>query len=608
MVWNPKDWSDTVVTVSDLNRELRDRFLALVGKQAIYVDALGIVPDVSFPCDSPTAITMTAGNPLLTGLGFSGTIDQAAQWKIVLPKQWNGGTIKYRVRWTSPTAGAGDVNFLFKAAAHSDGDSIESAWGTAVGVVDTFQSAKVLHTSPMSSDVTIGGSPADGDSIVFYLSRFATGASDTKAEKVYVIGVEIFINLDTVNDDGTAWTPETWSAVMADSTQLNARVKDKFDAVIGSQTIFIDAMALIPDGFSNAFDAPTAIATTAGNPQIMGCGFSGSADQYGQFRLSLPKQWNAGTITAKFHWTATAAGAGGVVWAFAGQSFTDGDTDIPSGWGTAQVTADTFLSVKTHHITSASPTITIGNSPSKGDHLAFLIYRNATHGSDTKAEKVYLLGIELTITPDTVNDAGDSWSNSSWSNIVYSGSDFDSRISAQMTKFVGLQTLYIDGMSLSADLTNGCDAPATVAHNGAINPMIMGCGFSGSADQYAQFKVAFPKRWNAGTFTYRMHWTSHAAGSGNVQWRIQAVAASDGDSLDAAFGGTVEVTDTFQSVDLHHISPLSVAVPIGGSPVKEDLISFRIWRNATNVSDTKAEKCYLLGVEIFFTPNEVNDA
>jgi hypothetical protein len=166
---------------------------------------------------------------------------------------------------------------------------------------------------------------------------------------------------------------------------------------------------------------------------------------------------------------------------------------------------------------------------------------------------------------------------------------------------------YIDGQSIRPDLTSGCDAP-TDQTTTASNPLIMGCGFSGTADNYAQFKIPFPKSWNAGTVTFRIRWTSPNAGSGDVQWRLEGIARSDGESIDAAFGGTIAVVDTFQGVKIHHVSPTSAALTIGSTPTKQDMVYFRLWRNATNGSDTKTDKVYLEGVEVFLTMDTVNDA
>lgn len=176
-------------------------------------------------------------------------------------------------------------------------------------------------------------------------------------------------------------------------------------------------------------------------------------------------------------------------------------------------------------------------------------------------------------------------------------------INALISKFA----FYVDGQAVRPDLTNGCDAAIDQTLT-ASQPLLMGAGFSGTADQFAQFKIPLPKAWNASTVTFRVRWTSVTAGAGNVVWSLQGAASSDGDAINQAYGTAVNVTDAFTSTNKEHVTAESAAVTIAGTPAKQDTLYFRVARLATNVSDTKVEKCYLLGVEIFVTTDALNDA
>jgi hypothetical protein len=192
----------TVLTASWLNTYLKDNMLAMLGQQWFYVDGTALRPDLTNGCGAPTDQTLTAGNPLLSGPSFSGTVDQFAQFKIALPKRWDAGTIQYRVRWSAPPANTatGNVIFYLQGRANSDGDSIDGAFGTAVAVGDAFQSVKKHHVTGLSAPVTLAGSPVKGDCAYFVLQRGATNGADTKGDAVVVEGVELFITIDTVND------------------------------------------------------------------------------------------------------------------------------------------------------------------------------------------------------------------------------------------------------------------------------------------------------------------------------------------------------------------------------------------------------------------------
>lgn len=180
-------------------------------------------------------------------------------------------------------------------------------------------------------------------------------------------------------------------------------------------------------------------------------------------------------------------------------------------------------------------------------------------------------------------------------------------IVADLAALVGRRWVYIDGAAVRADLTNGCDYESDQTLT-AGRPLLMGSGFSGTADQFAQFKVPLPKMWNAGTITFRVRWASPNAGAGDVVWQLQGSASADGEAIDQAYGTGVKVTDTFQGASKTHRSPESAAVTIGNTPTKEDLIYFRLGRLASSdAADTKVEKVYLEGVELFLTTDAVND-
>jgi hypothetical protein len=200
MTWNPKTWTTEIVTVPDLNAELRDRFMALVGPLQLFIPGSSLHPDLTNGCDVPIDQTLTAGRALLSGAGFSGTADQYAQFSVPFPKAWDASTLTFRVRWASTLAGAGDVKFSLAAVSASDGDAIDTAFGTAVTVTDTFLGTSKHHKTNASSALTMGATPAKEDMIYFRFGRLATDGSDTKAEKVWVEAVELFVTYDTVND------------------------------------------------------------------------------------------------------------------------------------------------------------------------------------------------------------------------------------------------------------------------------------------------------------------------------------------------------------------------------------------------------------------------
>ena len=130
--------------------------------------------------------------------------------------------------------------------------------------------------------------------------------------------------------------------------------------------------------------------------------------------------------------------------------------------------------------------------------------------------------------------------------------------------------------------------------------------FSASSDTEAQFWVPFPKGWNEGTVTYKTHWTTTGASTGNCIWTLSAVSFGDNDAMDAAAGTGVSVTDGFLANDDLHISSESSAVTISAAGESE-LQLFRLIRDGDAAGDTLDGVAQLLGVQIFYTRDAHED-
>ena len=58
------------------------------------------------------------------------------------------------------------------------------------------------------------------------------------------------------------------------------------------------------------------------------------------------------------------------------------------------------------------------------------------------------------------------------------------------------------------------------------------------------------------------------AGAGTVSWNLKAVAVSDDDPIDVAYGTFQESEDTFILAEDEHIGPESAAITIAGTPAQ----------------------------------------
>jgi hypothetical protein len=157
-------------------------------------------------------------------------------------------------------------------------------------------------------------------------------------------------------------------------------------------------------------------------------------------------------------------------------------------------------------------------------------------------------------------------------------------------------------------VSGGC-APVAAIASAANQPDIVTLDFDPSTIEYAQFAIPMPKKWNAGTITVRFRW-SHAATTTNfgVVWAAQALALSDDDAIAQNFGTAQTVTDTGGTTNDLYISAETAAITIAGSPAKEDSVVVRVYRVATDGSDTMAIDARLHAVEVFVTTDADTDA
>lgn len=172
---------------------------------------------------------------------------------------------------------------------------------------------------------------------------------------------------------------------------------------------------------------------------------------------------------------------------------------------------------------------------------------------------------------------------------------------------VGKQPIYIPAAAMVARTTNGAAPGATEMTTN--KQMVKTLDFDTSTQEFAQFSIRMPKSWNEGTVTFVPVW-SHASTTTNfgVVWALEAVAISNDDTLDAAWGTAGTSTDTGGTTNDLYEGPESSAITIGGTPAEGDTVYFQVKRNVSDGSDTMAVDARLHGVLLYITTNAANDA
>lgn len=172
----------------------------------------------------------------------------------------------------------------------------------------------------------------------------------------------------------------------------------------------------------------------------------------------------------------------------------------------------------------------------------------------------------------------------------------------------GTHSIPIMASGMAPSASGGCAALAVLA-SAANQPDIVALAFDAATEEYAQFSIPMPGRWNEGTITARFLW-SHAATATNfgVVWGIQAVALSDDDAIAVAYGAAQTVTDTGGTTNDIYRSAATSAMTVAGSPAAEDLVMFRVYRKSADAADTMTIDARLHAVVLYITTDAENDA
>jgi hypothetical protein len=171
----------------------------------------------------------------------------------------------------------------------------------------------------------------------------------------------------------------------------------------------------------------------------------------------------------------------------------------------------------------------------------------------------------------------------------------------------GKETIWVPATDMYPTTTNGC-AALTQVEGTANRPELKCLDFDPSSDEYAQFSIAFPKSWDESTITFKVFFTVSGTNGGTVSWALSGVAFADNDAIDTVFGTAVAPTAKAHSgtaTDLD-ITAESGNVTIAGSPSTGEVVFFTIMRDVS--ADSQTGDARLLGIQIFFTTDAVNDS
>ncbi len=121
--------------------------------------------------------------------------------------------------------------------------------------------------------------------------------------------------------------------------------------------------------------------------------FDTAADEYAEWMIAMPSDWDGSTVTATPYWTCTGGGSAQTVcWAVQGRSLGNDDA-IDQAWGTPQTSTDTWIADGDVHIGPATSAITLAGTPAAGELVAFRVYRDVS--ADNLGVDARLLAVRI---------------------------------------------------------------------------------------------------------------------------------------------------------------------------------------------------------------------
>jgi hypothetical protein len=169
------------------------------------------------------------------------------------------------------------------------------------------------------------------------------------------------------------------------------------NSIASTGEIFLAAAGGWPSTTNGCSDA-TKKEYAANGIDLYSLDFDQAASQYAQWSVWMPDNWNAGTITYKTAWSAS-AGSGDTMWGLQGRSYAN-DDGIDQAWGTAQTVIDTLTSVNDMCISPESNAITLAGTPAAGEFTQFRVYRNSGSNGDTLSLAARLFGVKVYYTKE----------------------------------------------------------------------------------------------------------------------------------------------------------------------------------------------------------------
>ena len=159
--------------------------------EEIYIDSQLLVPRITNGCSDLQTIETATNKVNDIVAWFDPSVKQYAQCKFVLPDSWDKGEIKAKIIWIANTNDAGGIVFGVQGVSLRPEDNLDSNFGTAQEVADTFVSVEKIGITNATNLIVLAGTIEDGNINYLQIFRDVDAGSDTYNGNVGILGIII---------------------------------------------------------------------------------------------------------------------------------------------------------------------------------------------------------------------------------------------------------------------------------------------------------------------------------------------------------------------------------------------------------------------------------
>lgn len=164
-------------------------------KRTLVLSAAGGNPTTTAGCAAVAKVEAGTNDVDYWVLDFDTTTEERAFWVVAMPDNWDGGTLTARFYWTNASGSSTQtVDWGIKARAFADDAAIDQAYGTEITTTDTWLAQGDVHISAESSAITVAGSPAGGQLVIFNVGRKTATDNMTGDARLMMVKIEYGIN------------------------------------------------------------------------------------------------------------------------------------------------------------------------------------------------------------------------------------------------------------------------------------------------------------------------------------------------------------------------------------------------------------------------------